>query len=126
MSHNPSLQIQVPLDIFNHARIQEQLAPYLKAAETKVKTMIFTNVRNIQKYDPNFYADENSVYQRFKKELFKSILADAIEKCCKGEFDYNLISCIESLITQERIDEAINGNCLNDAYFSEAYPSEDN
>ena len=118
MSHNNSTTIstEVSLDIFNDPLIHQTTDVLIARMKPTIIAKISEITRGISKNSTHFDIDEETVFKYFQNIFFEDVLAKAVTICSKGMYAYNMVICVNSLITEENLINAANENLLYDAY----------
>ncbi len=111
----------VPLTIFEQPTLAKQVDSLFNEAEEKMRLRVDEIVKFL-KTDSNAELSYENIAFLFKGYFFKLILNEAVEITFAGQKNYDIVSNIISLLSKEKLDAAIMGEPMIDA-FSEAIRS---
>lgn len=109
------IQKDVPVTIFDEPTLAKQVDNLFNGAEKKMKS----RVNEIVKFLDMDSADElsyDNIAFLFKGYFFKLILNEAVEITFAGQGNYDILSNILSLLSEEKMETAIMGETMIDAF----------
>jgi len=105
----------VPINIFNEPILAKHVDNIFKVAEEKMKARIDEITKFLRLDSVEELSYENIAFL-FKVYFFKFILNEAIEITFQGNRNYDIISNILSLLSEEKLETAIMGAPMVDAF----------
>ena len=109
------IEKDVPLTIFDEPTLAKQVDNLFNGAEEKIKKRIDEIVKFLKKDDTEQFSYENIAFL-FKGYFFKEILNEAVEKTFSGHGNYDILSNIISLLSEDKLKKAIIGKPMIDAF----------
>ncbi len=115
------IQKDVPLTIFDEPTLAKQVNNLFNGAEEKMKARVDEIVKFLELDATDEFSYENIAFL-FKGYFFELILNEAVEITFAGQENYDILSNILSLLSEEKLETAIMGEPMVDA-FSDAIHS---
>jgi len=109
------IQKNVPLTIFDEPDLAKQVNNLFNSAEEKMKAR-FNEIVKFLKLDSTDELSYGNIVSLFKGYFFKAILNEAVETTLVGKGNYNILSNIASLLSEEKLEKAIMGKPMIDAF----------
>lgn len=111
------IQTNVSLAIFDEPSLAKQVDYLFDGSEEKLKERIDEIVKFLESDTTDEFSYENIAYL-FKGYFFKLILNEAVEMTFAYQGSYDILSNILSLLTKEKLETAIMGKPMIDAFSS--------
>lgn len=105
----------VPLTIFEEPILAKQINNLFYGAEEKIKARVDYIVKFFELESTNELSYDNISFF-FKCYFFKLILNEAVEITFAGQGNYDILSNILSLLSEEKLETAIMGEPMFDAF----------
>ena len=115
---------EAPLEIFDHPSLQGKITQLFTSFDQAIEAR-FNEIIKFLQVQPIDIFSYGSIQFLFKMFFFKGILSEAVKRSFTGECDYNVLSNIDALLTKERLNDAIYGEPMIEA-FSYAIHNKDN
>ena len=109
------IQKDVPLTIFDEPALARRVNELFNGAEKKVKRRI-DEILKFLKMDSVDELSYENITILFKENFFKSILNEAVEITFAGQRNYDILSNISFLLSEERLENAIMGEIMINAF----------
>lgn len=109
------IEKDVPLTIFEHPTLAKQVDNLFNGSEEKIKARVHEIVEFLKLDTSDELSYENIAFL-FKSYFFKLILNEAIEITFAGQGNYDILSNILSLLSEEKLQTAIMGEPMIDAF----------
>lgn len=109
------IQKDVPITIFDEPILAKQVDNLFNGAEKKMKARV-KEIINFLDMDSTDELSYDNIAFLFKVYFFKSILNEAIEITFESQENYDILSNILSLLSKEKMETAIMGKPMIDAF----------
>ncbi len=109
------IQKDVPLTIFDEPVLQEKVNQLFNGAEEKLKARVNEIVTFLESESTDELSYENISFF-FKGYFFKLVLNEAIDITFAEQGKYDIVANILSLLSEEKIENAIMGEPMIDAF----------
>jgi len=109
------IQKNVPLTIFDEPVLAEKVANLFNGAEEKIKAR-FNEIIIFLESDSTDELSYSNITFIFKVYFYKMILNEAVEMTFSKQGKYDILSNILSLLTEEKLETAIMGEPMIDAF----------
>ena len=109
------IQKDVPVNIFAEPTLAKQVDSLFNSTEEKMKERVNEIVKFLNMDDTKELSYENIAFL-FKGYFFKLILNEAVEITFDGKENYDILSNILSLLSEEKMETAIMGKPMIDAF----------
>lgn len=109
------IQKDVPLTIFDEPSLAKRIDDLFNGAEEKMKARVDEIVKFLESDATDEFSYENISFL-FKGYFFKLILNEAVEITFAGQENYDILSNILSLLSKEKLETAIMGEPMIDAF----------
>lgn len=109
------IQKDVPLTIFDEPTLTKQVNNLFNGAEEKMKARVDEIVKFLESDTTDEFSYEN-IASLFKGHFFKLILNEAVEITFAGQGNYDILANILSLLSEEKLENAIMGEPMIDAF----------
>ena len=116
MKNLVQIEKKIPVTIFDEPVLKKQVIHLFKGAEEKIKERVNEIIRFIK---PAYAAElsyDNNIDFLFKECFYKLILNEAIVNTFSGQGNYDVLSNIISLLTEEKLETAIMGEPMIEAF----------
>lgn len=105
----------IPLTIFDEPVLQKQVIQLFNGAEEKIKAR-FNEIVTFLESDSTDELSYDNIAFLFKGYFYKLILNEAVEMTFSGQGKYDALANILSLLTEEKLESAIMGEPMIDAF----------
>lgn len=109
------IEAEVPITIFDEPVLAERVNNLFNGAEDKMKERINEIIKFLGVDSTDELSYDNIVFL-FKDFFFKLILNEAVEITFAGQGNYDILSNILSLLSEEKLENAIMGKPMVDAF----------
>jgi len=109
------IEKEIPLTIFDEPVLQKQVIYLFDGAEEKIKARV-NEIVTFLKSDSTDELSYDNIAFLFKGYFFKLILNEAVDITFSGQGKYDVLSNILSLRTEEKLEIAIMGEPMIDAF----------
>ena len=109
------IEKEIPLTIFDEPVLQKQVIHLFNGAEKKIKARVNEIVTFLESDSTDELSYDNIAFL-FKGYFYKLILNEAVEMTFSGYGKYDVLSNILSLLTEEKLETAIMGKPMIDAF----------
>lgn len=109
------IKTKIPLTIFNEPVLQSQVTHLFNGAEEKIKARVNEIVTFLELDSTNELSYDNIAFL-FKVYFYKLILNEAVEMTFSGQGKYDALANILSLLSEEKLENAIMGKPMIDAF----------
>lgn len=109
------IQKDVPLTIFDEPTLAKQINNLFNGAEEKIKERVDEIAKFLELDSTNELSYDNISFL-FKGNFFKLILNEAVEITFAGQGNYDILSNILSLLSEEKLETAIMGKPMINAF----------
>lgn len=106
---------EIPLTIFNEPVLQSQVTHLFNGAEEKIKARVNEIITFLELDSTNELSYDNIAFL-FKVYFYKLILNEAVELTFSGRGNYDALTNILSLLSEEKLENAIMGEPMVDAF----------
>lgn len=106
---------EIPLTIFNEPVLQSQVTHLFNGAEEKIKARVNEIITFLELDSTNELSYDNIAFL-FKVYFYKLILNEAVELTFSGRGNYDALTNILSLLSEEKLENAIMGEPMIDAF----------
>lgn len=109
------IEKEITLTIFDVPVLQIQVSSLFNGAEEKIKARVDEIVKFLELDSINELSHDNILFL-FKVYFYKLILNEAVEMTFSGQGTYDVIDNILSLLSEEKLENAIMGKPMIDAF----------
>ena len=106
---------EIPLTIFDEPVLQKQVIQLFNGSEEKIKAR-FNEIITFLESDSTDELSYDNIAFLFKGYFYKLILNEAVEMTFSGHGKYDALANILSLLTEEKLESAIMGEPMIDAF----------
>ncbi len=109
------IEKKIPLTIFDEPVLKEKVTHLFNGSEEKIKTRVNEILAFLEEDSTDELSYDNIIFL-FKVYFYKLILNEAVEITFSGQGNYDALSNILSLLSEEKLENAIMGEPMINAF----------